>query len=518
MLPIHGRTDRYPNGPRGLDAVPREVPRGTALRALVAFELRVQSREFLTWLGFVVLLLLTIGFTASGTIMLVGDLGMVPRTAPWAIAHAMAGVTAFGQVITAMTAATTVLRDVAGRTQGLILATPLPWRTYLGGRFLGTLAVLLLIYTAIPLGLSLGAWIATVATHGASDPLTVSSVIVPLVILVVPNVLVVTTAFFAAGALSGGFTVILFVGLGFIGCWQSGLQLVGAGQALGALLDPFGNAALTLATADWDTAARTTRAMPMTGLLLANRALWLALATLLGVGTLRWWRPREVGGAPDTRLTTTRRTKVVVRALPVSRGATSAQAFVAELRFGWHWVARERGFAALLILALSNAVANGWSASGDPTALVRALEFHARLFAILIATIYAGELVWRDRDTRTDELLRAMPVSHTLRLTGRATGVALGLLALPMLLLVVATLLPLVAGTGAPATVCATRWILGYGAPAFMGLLVVSIVVHRIVDHKTVAHLALISAWVIAIALGAEELARPWRVWGTCGA
>ncbi|WP_373068227.1 hypothetical protein, partial [Gemmatimonas sp.] len=200
--------------------------RGTALRALVAFELRLQSRDFLAWLGFLVLFLLTIGYTASGTIMLVGDLGLVPRTAPWAIAHAMAGVTAFGQVITAMTAASTVLRDVSARTQGLILATPLSWRTYLVGRFLGTLAVLLVIYAAIPLGLSLGAWIATVTTNGASDPLALSTVIRPLVIFVVPNVVVVTTAFFAAGALSGGFTVILLVGIGFIGCWQSGLQLV----------------------------------------------------------------------------------------------------------------------------------------------------------------------------------------------------------------------------------------------------------------------------------------------------
>lgn len=491
--------------------------RGTALRALVAFELRLQSRDFLAWLGFLVLLLLTTGYTASGAIMLVGDLGAVPRTAPWAIAHAMAGVTAFGQVITAMTAASTVLRDVAGRTQGLILATPLSWRTYLVGRFLGTLAVLLVIYAAIPLGLSLGAWIATVTTNGASDPLALSSVIRPLVILVVPNVLVVTTAFFAAGALSGGFTVILFVGLGFIGCWQSGLQLAYAGHALGALLDPFGNAALTLATADWDTAARTTRAMPMTGVLLANRALWLVLATLLGVATLRWWRPRVVGGAPEVQRATTRVSVLARHALPPLRGATSVQALLAELRFGWHWVTRERGLAALLVIALLNAAANGWSASGDPTSLVRALEFHSRLFAILIATIYAGELVWRDRDTGTEELLRALPVSALIRLTGRAAGVALGLLALPILLVIVATLLPFVAGTGASATLCASRWILGYGVPAFMGLLVVSIVVHRLVDHKTVAHLALISAWVIAIALGAEELARPWRVWGMCG-
>ena len=105
--------------------------------SLVIFELQAQRREFLAWLAVLVFFLLPFGYGASGVVELVGHRDGLPRAAPWAVAQAMAGLTAFGQVITAMIAATTVLRDVTLRKQGLILTTPLPWPNYMLGRVLG---------------------------------------------------------------------------------------------------------------------------------------------------------------------------------------------------------------------------------------------------------------------------------------------------------------------------------------------------------------------------------------------
>lgn len=482
--------------------------------ALVQFELRLHRRDFMAWLGFLVFLLLTFGYASSGVIVLVGDLGDTPRTAPWALAQAMAGVTAFGQVITAMTAATTVLRDVGTRTQDIILATPMSWRTYLLGRFVGTLAVLAAIYAAIPLGLLAGDFAAAGAGGLAGSLEGLQSLAHPLLLLVLPNVLLVAAAFFAAGALSGGFTVILFVGLGLIALWQTGLSLVAAGVAWGAMIDPFGNAALTWSTAAWTDAMRATLALPVDQTLLANRALWLGVSGAVLGATLRWWRPRIAAGARAVSPAASTAAPAASPPAPL-RGATWPALWAAELRFGWRWVLRERGFAALLALALLNAAANGWRVADDPTALLRALEFHARLFGILIATIYAGELVWRDRDVRADEMLRALPASPGLRLVARASGVMLALQALPVALVAMALLLPLLQGS-APAPLCAARWLLGVSAPMFAGLLAVSLAVHATVRHKTAAHLLIISAWVGAIALGATPLARLWQVWGSC--
>jgi ABC-2 type transport system permease protein len=483
---------------------------------LAAFELRIQSRDFLAWLAALVFFLLTFGYASGGVIVLVSELGDAPRNAPWAIAQAMAGVTAFGQVITAMTAATTVLRDVGTRTQDLLLATPLPWRAYLGGRFVGTLLVLLVIYAAIPLGLLAGDLVAAWDGAPAAPTLRLSALVEPALWLVLPNVLVVAALFFSAGALAGGFTVILFVGLGLIGCWQTGLALVAAGNPFGALVDPFGNAALSLASAGWSAEEFATRAVDLTPLLVANRALWLLIGGALLAATMYWWRPRVSKGGHVVGLPAAARARAtLLSALAPLRGAPWWSLARAEFAFGWRWVLKERGFAALLILALLNAVVNGWRVADNPTELVRALEFHARLFGILIATIYAGELVWRDRDVRAEEMLRALPASPGLRLVARASGVSSALLALPAALWLSAVVLPLLRGV-APDPICAARWLLGVSAPTFLVLLAVSLAVHRAVSHKTGAHLLLISAWVVAIALGVDGLAQPWGAWGSC--
>jgi ABC-2 type transport system permease protein len=414
-----------------------------------------------------------------------------------------------------MTAATTVLRDVGTRSQELLLATPLSWRAYLGGRFAGTLLVLLAIYAAIPLGLLIGDLVATWGAGSAGVAPQIAAIVKPTLLLVVPNVLVVAALFFSAGALAGGFTVILFVGLGLIGSWQTGLALADAGHAVGALVDPFGNAALSLASAGWSAAEFAERAMEPTPLLAANRALWMGLGGVLLGATMRWWRPRVSQGAHVVALPATGARSASWPAPGPLRGASWWGLARAEFRFGWRWVLRERGFTALLVLAVLNAMANGWRVADDPSALVRALEFHARLFGILIATIYAGELVWRDRDVRASEILDALPASPALRLVARASGVGFALLGLPVALWCVAVVLPVFTGA-IPEVQCAARWLLGAAAPAFLGLLGISLAVHRLVNHKTGAHLLLISAWVVAIALGADVLARPWGAWGGC--
>jgi ABC-2 type transport system permease protein len=499
---------------------------------LVGFELRLQQRELFPWLAALVFFLLTFGYASTGVVMLVDGLGGTPRHAPWALAQAMAGVTAFGQVITAITAATTVLRDVGLRTQGILLTTGLSWSHYLTGRLLGTLAVLLVVYLAIPAGLVAGIAVAGLSAGADAPTLAWGSIGWPLLTLVLPNVWLVTACFFAAGALSGGFTVILFVGLGFIGLWQTGIALAASGIVAGALLDPFGNAALLWVTSGWSAEQRALSSIPLDGVLLGNRLLWASVGVGVVAAAFRWWHPaagqRAARGAlpseaRGTALSATRHTPPV--AARVDAGALTAPrpappsalaTFSAEWRFGWRWVTRERGFAVLLALAVLNAAANGWRVAADPTALVRAVEFHARLFGILVATIYAGELIWRDRDVRAEQLLGVLPVGAALRLDGRATGVLTALLALPVALWAVTALLPLLRGA-VPAVACSAGWLLGAAAPMFVVAFVVSLLVHRLVQHKTIGHLLLIAAWVGAIALGVDAAARPWSVWGWCG-
>ncbi len=510
-------------------------------REVARFEAQLQRREFLTGLYVAVFFFLTFGYTSSEVVELVADRGPIPRNAPWALAHAMAGVTAFGQVITTMITATAVMRDVALRQQELLFATRLRARDYLLGRWAGALLVMLVVYAAIPIGLAAGTAMPWVDRSGllAFDW---QAYLRPLLLLVVPNVLLVSALFFAAGALGRSFMTILLLGVGLVALWSSGVSLAREGVAAGALLDPFGNAALTWTTREWTPDARAQALLPWSGWLAANRALWLAVgAAALGwlmrrfrlevvvAGTPRSATSRDRsrveggGGARDaaprdatagdptlgTATSLALRSALLRRPTPPSRW----QQLAAEAGFTLRWTLRERGFLTLALLGALNALANAWRAGGPtPTALdvLGAVQEHARIFLILVATIYAGELVWRERDVRSDALRDVLPGGTGTLVAGKIAGILLAQVVLVLPLLVVALLAGIGRGAAGLSIGVALAWIGGMVYPFLAQLTLLSLLVHAVAQDKVAGHVTLIAGWVMAVAMERTREVPPW--------
>ena len=184
--------------------------------AVVRLELRVQRREPLTVLYMLVFALLATAFAAAGPVELVGDRGPVPRDAPWSLMLASTAITAFGQVITTMVAATVVLRDRADRVADLLVATPLTRREYLLAKLLASLLMLALIYAAVPVGLIAGSLLG-----GGSLLRAMVGTLPPFVAVVLPTMLAVGALQFSVGVLSGRLWVIVGQGLLLIWLWTA---------------------------------------------------------------------------------------------------------------------------------------------------------------------------------------------------------------------------------------------------------------------------------------------------------
>jgi len=510
-------------------------------REVARFEARLQRREFLTGVYAAVFFFLTFGYMSSEVVELVGGRGSVARNAPWALAHAMAGVTAFGQVITTMITATAVMRDVATRQQELLFTTRLARGDYLMGRWVGALLVMLAVYAAIPLGLVLGSWMPWIAP-GVLLPFDGGAYLRPLAVLVLPNVLVVSALFFTAGALGRSFMTILLLGVVLVAMWSGGVSLARDGVTVGALVDPFGNAALEAATRGWSDVERASRPLPLGGVLLANRALWLAVGgVVLGwlVRTFRFevvgstsrgrardgvWRdaPRLISsaagaGAPvgaSASAATDAAASVPTDAAHIATGrhalraplhlAGWRQAVTQEARWTFRWTLRERGFATLAFLGTLNALANAWRAGGAaPSAgdILGAVQQHSRVFLILVATIYAGELVWREREVRVDGQRDALPVGSGTLVAGRVAGLlaAQGVLVLPLLL--VALGVGCARDAAGMGVLLAGLWVGGFVYAFLAQLTLLSLLLHAAVQHKVAGHVLLILGWVLAIAL-----------------
>ncbi len=497
------------------------------MRAVCTFEIRQQLREPLTTLYALVFFLLALGFTASDAVQLVNDRGAVPANSPWSLALAFGGLTAFGQVITTMVVATTMLRDDALRTRALVATSGVSTRDWFLARFAAALVVLSAVYAAMPLGAAIGARLSAftgneVAWGGVTRYLRAFALIS------LPTMVVVAGLLAAAGALTRRILGVLAMALLLVGIWQLALALEGHPRTrlLGALLDPFANAPVLTSTRGWTETQRRTREIPIDARLAGNRLLWLtiaAAATAVAARRVTWAVPEAGAGHPPTApsermaahepeaATAKHRTTGVILAV---RSVTTK------------WMMRDGGWRVITVLAVLNALINGWagtgsavsagSASGTPTSLagvLGAVSTHSRLFLILLATVYAGELHWRDRDVRVDALIDSSP-APTWRLgAGRLMGMLVAQLSLVAPLAVGALLIALARGacggscTGAAGGRALEEWsawtVFVLWLP-FVHLTVLSAAVHAILDHKVGAHLLLILGWVLAVVLNTQ--------------
>src|SRR5258706_11457543 len=110
--------------------------------------------------------------------------------------------------------------------------------------------------------------------------------------MLVPNLIVIGGIFFCVAALTRR---MLPVYIGSVICLVGYLSASGLlrdmdNKVLGALVDPFGIIAVARVTEYWPISERNTRLIPLEGLLLWNRALWLAIGIV--VIAITAWRFR----------------------------------------------------------------------------------------------------------------------------------------------------------------------------------------------------------------------------------
>ncbi len=535
----------------------------SAARARIAgvmrLELLIQRREPLTALYALVLGLLAAAFAAAGPVELVRGRGAVPRDAAWSLMLASTALTAFGQVITTMVAATVVLRDRQDRVSDLLAASRLTGREYLLGKLGAALVLLCVIYAAIPVGLAMGATLAGGSLSGA-----LWRSLVPFALVVLPTMLAVGALQFGIGVLSGRLWVIVGQGLLLIWCWSAAVDASGDSgvSALTLMADPFGSAPLLHATRAWSDADRATRALPVSWPLLAGRLAWLTVGTsLAGWAVLRGARvQRRAGGAArgaatpsaDTAADATDalRQAVAVRApigvgalarrprqasavrAPVGVGALALaprpqpwRGAVATTAYVRRWMLRDTGWRVLALLGATNVAVHACldaRAARGAEAVTRvalaSLQLHARLFLILLATIYAGELVWREREERSAPLFDVLPTPTSARVLGSIAGVIVAQTALVLLLSAAAGLAVMTGAGQLPIVSTLLREVAAGVLGPFVVWMLVALAVHVLVQHKVVSHLLCIAGWVLAVLLagaaepGASQLPVPAQV------
>ena len=413
---------------------------------IALFELRYQMRNPVFWVALVIFFLLTFGAVTADNVQ-IGSGGNVNVNAPTAITQVQLILTLFFMFVTTAFVANVIVRDDESGFGPMVRSTRVSKFDYLIGRFSGATLAAMLAFLVVPLAVWLGSAMPWV------DPETVGPnrfeyYAVPFALFSIPNIFMTCALFFAVATVTRSMmysyvAVVLFLVLYIV--------MVAVGQAEPDLRDvikivePFGFAAYGLETRYWTAADGNTLTPPLTQAILTNRLVWFGIAVASLVFALWRFRFQEKGiSARKAKKLAKKEAKLsaidpqIVDQLPaLDQGGSAWARFVTRTKFEMVQVVRSPAFFVLLLVGLFNASGSlmfGNQLYGTPTrpvtfSLLLPLLGTFGIIPLIIAIYYGGELVWRDRDRKINEIIDATPVPGWSYMVPKTIAVAFVLFA-----------------------------------------------------------------------------------------
>ena len=510
---------------------------------IASFEFRSRLKLVSTWVYFLVFFSLALlWIAAAGGLFKNANIsfgsGKVAVNSPFALAQTVAVLGMFGVTVMAAIMGRAVQQDVEYRTQSFFFTAPLGKLDYLGGRFIGALGVLLVVFTS----LGLGAFVATLLPDMDADRLGANhwaAYLSPYATVLVPNAILIGAVFFALAAATKKMLPVYVGSVIVLLGWLIAQQLIrdSDNRTIAALIDPFASRAVSVLTQYWTIAERNTRLVPLEGVLLWNRLIWLGVALL--ICALCTWRFSfaEAVSAPSRKCrkaawaegsietgasaTVPHVASATLQAPSAALGAAPPLRLDTRPASAWRLVPHRAWlefrettkniYFGVLVLAgvlflvfASTTVGDIFGTSTWPVTyqVLGLVSGSFAAFMLIIIAFYAGELVWRERDNRLDQISDALPTPTWLPLASKLVAL--------MLVPVVLEVVLMLCGMAIQASKGYTRFEPGlYLYDLFTIDLVnywlvcaLAIAVHSVVDSKYVGHFVMVVYYVLLLFAG----------------
>lgn len=387
------------------------------------FEFRYQLKSPVLWTTFIVFFLLTFLSVTIPQVQ-IGSVGNAHINGPFAITQTIGIMSIFAQFAVVAFVAGVVIRDTETGFGPIIHATRVSKFDYLFGRFIGAFLACVIVLCSVPLAMIIGSFMPWLDAERLG-PFVPWHYAYAFVIAGLPTLFLCASLFFALATATRSMMA-SYVGLvGFLVLYFVLSAIFNRPQyeEATALLEPYGLGALFQETRYWTASDRNTLLLPISETYLENRAIWMgvSLAALVGAYFLFSF---SVRGSKKQR---DKKEKASAAAAPVhapvavrqnfSGGAGWSQVW-ARARFEAGYVLTSPAFFVLMAIGLFNAGGALWFADEVganiniyPVTMVMAqtLTGAFTIIPLIIATYYAGELVWRDREKRMHEIVDATP-------------------------------------------------------------------------------------------------------------
>jgi ABC-2 type transport system permease protein len=424
---------------------------------IARFELRYQIGNPVFWVAAIMFFLLTFGATTAESIRL-GSSGNIHINAPTAVAQVQLIMSLFFMFVTTAFVSNVVVRDDDSGFAGIIRATRVGKLPYMFGRFSGAFLGAALAFLAVPLAIWIGTFMPWI-NPDLLGPNRLRDYAWGYFVVALPNLLITSAAFFGVACWTRSvtysyLTAVLFM---FVYFALNAMLRKWPDLASAAYFEPFGAIAFDLHTRYLTPIQANTQALELSGSMLGNRLVWLAISVLIVIVAVWRFRFAEPGlGKGISRRQAAREQKLAaIQPMVVARLLDNAPE-----RAGWHQLYTRAMFemklvfkspafwvlflvGSLNLFSTLNAAGRFYGVPMWPRtfAIVDVVLGNSMLITLLMAIYFAGEAVWRERERRFSEIVDATPLPNWVFLISKLAGVAGALLVLCVAVVLVQSIL-----------------------------------------------------------------------------
>jgi ABC-type transport system involved in multi-copper enzyme maturation permease subunit len=454
------------------------------------------------------------GAFPSVQIQFAGD--NIKLNSPWVINLVLSIFSFVGIFITASVISNIIYKDFKYDSLSLTFTTRVKKFDFLIGRFIAALLINIFIFLGPAIGLIIGSEMPYLnrSMFGEIMPMAYINTYLTRII---PNLFFVIAIFFTMTLLLRNIVVNWFVIILLYVLYAVGGRLINDldNQTLAGILDPFGMASSMKVSSNFSSDDANTKTIPLESIYLLNRIVWVSIGLItLMIGYFRFSfsysndRLKRKKKLKKEEQKTSNQANAynqeIIRVQPQYGFQHRIMAFLSmtrkelkQLLTNVYFILITITGIAFLIVA-SQAIGKAFDTNTYPVTyqVIEILGGTFNLFVIIIIILFSGEMVWKSRALKTDEIDDILPISNRQILWSKIVALCTSVLGLLTLLIFSGILIQFFKGYTNYEPWQYIKSVLGLQFSAYLLIIFLAFFVQVIVNNKFLAYALMILYFV----------------------
>lgn len=397
---------------------------------MLAFELRYFMRQPSFYVTSLIFFFMAFFISSSSKFPLGG--ANVHMNSPFSIMLLTVTFCTFAMFLVVNFVASSAIRNSESKMDELVFSKPVNPVPYQAGRFFGSYLVVLIVFLSVPLGVFLGSQFGLLVGWLDGEligPNKLMYYAAPYLYLAVPSLLVLSAIFNSVAVYFKTMmsvyvaAVVIFIAYQIAGVYFDDLAF----RNIVVYADPFGSGSLIDLTRYWAVNDKNTEVLTLTGDLLVNRILWVAIsvAMFFGLGKLsnRIVTKKQKKQFKVSAFVQNKQAALINSAKNYkSAGVSTKSQLIMRSIFELKQVIFSAPFMILAGVSIVTlmiplfAPIGAYGTTNWPLTqnMVNVISGISGLFLFVIIAFYSAELVWRERQSGMGDIVDSFPVHNSV--------------------------------------------------------------------------------------------------------